>query len=178
VRPGEVVPGLVELEVAVPACTGREVGVGRSAKNTGFRQGTAVTQKYQKDKIDTPAGDGFVVPEQVSVAMAEIAGCMREGLLALAVGTGLQVRQVLMEADGSVLAGPKGKHDTGAARSATVTSAGRWLWAGAGCRSIALGSERSTAPGSWRCRPMNAMKTGASPRVSAKPSHEPEGGQR
>jgi putative transposase len=51
-----------------------------------------VTKKYQNEKIDTPTdGDGFVVPERVSVAMAEIAGCMREGLLALAVGTGLQV---------------------------------------------------------------------------------------
>ncbi len=49
-----------------------------------------MTKKYQNDKIDTPAGDGFVVPERVSVAMAEIAGSMREGLLALAVGTGLQ----------------------------------------------------------------------------------------
>ena len=36
---------------------------------------------------------------------------MREGLLALAVGTGLQVMQVLMEADVTTLAGPKGKHD-------------------------------------------------------------------
>src|SRR4051812_36637631 len=43
--------------------------------------------------------------------MAEIAGSMREGLLALAVGTGLQVMQVLMEADVTTLAGPKGKHD-------------------------------------------------------------------
>ncbi|GAB3364470.1 hypothetical protein [Modestobacter lapidis] len=42
-----------------------------------------MTKKYQKDKIDTPTGDGFVVPERVSVAMAEIAGSMREGLLAL-----------------------------------------------------------------------------------------------
>jgi putative transposase len=73
--------------------------------------GTAVSKKYQKDKIDTPAGDGLVVPEWVSVAMAEIAGSMREGLLALAVGTGLQVMQVLMEAEVTALAGPKGKHD-------------------------------------------------------------------
>jgi putative transposase len=70
-----------------------------------------VTKKYQKDEIDTPAGDGFVVPERVSVAMAEIAGSMREGLLALAVGTGLQVMRVLMEADVAALAGPKGRHD-------------------------------------------------------------------
>jgi transposase-like protein len=36
---------------------------------------------------------------------------MREGLLALAVGTGLQVMQVLMEADVTGVAGPKGRHD-------------------------------------------------------------------
>src|SRR4051794_19806775 len=47
--------------------------------------------------------------------MAEIAGSMREGLLALAVGTGLQVMQVLMEADVTTLAGPKGRHDPGRA---------------------------------------------------------------
>jgi putative transposase len=71
-----------------------------------------VTKKYQKDKIDTPTdGDGLVVPERVSVAMAEVAGSMREGLLALAVGTGLQIMQVLMEADVTGMAGPKGKHD-------------------------------------------------------------------
>jgi putative transposase len=70
-----------------------------------------VTKKYQNEKIDTPAGDDFVVPERVSVAMAGIAGAMREGLLALAVGTGLQVMQALMEADVTGMAGPKGRHD-------------------------------------------------------------------
>jgi putative transposase len=69
-----------------------------------------VTKKYQKTKIDTPSDD-LVVPERVSVAMAEIAGSMREGLLALAVGTGLQVMQALMEADVTEAAGPKGRHD-------------------------------------------------------------------
>ena len=34
-----------------------------------------------------------------------------EGLLALAVGAGLQVMAALMEADVTALAGPKGKHD-------------------------------------------------------------------
>src|SRR4051812_49798899 len=58
-----------------------------------------------------PDALGIAVPERVSVAMAEIAGSMREGLLALAVGTGLQVMQVLMEADVTALAGPKGRHD-------------------------------------------------------------------
>src|SRR3954467_5390992 len=92
-----------------PAHTGREVGVGRPPRH--HRQGTAVTKKYQNEKIDTPAGDDFVVPERVSVAMAGIAGSMREGLLALPVGTGLQVMQALMEADVTGMAGPKGRHD-------------------------------------------------------------------
>jgi putative transposase len=39
------------------------------------------------------------MPEQVSVAMAEIADDMQEGLLALAVGAGLQLMQAMMEAD-------------------------------------------------------------------------------
>jgi hypothetical protein len=43
--------------------------------------------------------------------MAEIAENMQEGLLALAVGAGLQVMQALMEADVTALAGPKGRHD-------------------------------------------------------------------
>ena len=52
------------------------------------------------------------VPERVSVAMTEISENMQEGLLALAVGAGLQVMAALMEADVTVLAGPKGKHNT------------------------------------------------------------------
>jgi putative transposase len=60
-------------------------------------------------------GDASMVaiPDQVSVAMAEIAENMQEGLLALAVGAGLQVMQSLMEADVTALAGPKGRHDPG-----------------------------------------------------------------
>ena len=55
--------------------------------------------------------DASAIPQCVSVAMAEIAENMHEGLLALAVGAGLQVMAALMEADVSALAGPKGKHD-------------------------------------------------------------------
>src|ERR1700681_5057192 len=51
------------------------------------------------------------VPERVSVAMSEIAENMGEGLLALAVGAGLQVMAALMDADVTELAGPKGRHD-------------------------------------------------------------------
>jgi hypothetical protein len=67
-----------------------------------------VRKAYQNEKIDTsrPA-----VPETVTVALAEIAEDMREGLLALAVGTGLQVMASMMEADVAAVCGPRGKHD-------------------------------------------------------------------
>ena len=38
-----------------------------------------------------PRDAGITVPDQVLVSMTEIAGAAKEGLLALAVGTGLQV---------------------------------------------------------------------------------------
>ena len=67
-----------------------------------------MTKKYQTTEFDTSA---LAVPEQVSVAMEEIAADMREGLLALAVGAGLQVMAQLMEADVTAACGPRGKHD-------------------------------------------------------------------
>jgi transposase-like protein len=67
-----------------------------------------VRKQYQNEEIDTspPA-----MPEQVSVVLGELAGEVREGLLALAVGTGLQVMAALMEADVTAACGPKGRHD-------------------------------------------------------------------
>jgi putative transposase len=73
-----------------------------------------VTKNYQRTGLDTSA---LTVPDQVSVAMGEIAAELREGLLALAVGAGLQVMQQLMEADVTAVCGPRGKHDS--ARTAT-----------------------------------------------------------
>ena len=67
-----------------------------------------MTKNYQTKTIQTSA---LAVPEQVSVAMSEIAEDMREGLLALAVGAGLQVMGHLMEADVSAVCGPRGKHN-------------------------------------------------------------------
>lgn len=66
-----------------------------------------------KDSSQNRAVDATMVavPEHVGVAMAEIAANMQEGLLAVAVGAGLQVLQALMEADVTGQAGPKGKHD-------------------------------------------------------------------
>src|SRR5712672_1481950 len=65
----------------------------------------------KSSEIQTADASTSAVPEQVTVAMAEIAESMQEGLLALAVGAGLQVMAALMEADVTALAGPKGRHD-------------------------------------------------------------------
>jgi putative transposase len=51
------------------------------------------------------------VPEQVIVSMAEIAESAKEGLLALAVGTGLQVMAAMFGEDAERLCGPAGKHN-------------------------------------------------------------------
>jgi putative transposase len=67
-----------------------------------------VTQNYQ---MNDAAAMGLAVPEAVTVAMAELATDVQEGLLAMAVGTGLQVMQQLMSADVEAVCGPKGKHD-------------------------------------------------------------------
>jgi transposase-like protein len=74
----------------------------------------------------------FALPESVSVAMSEIAEDMQEGLLALAVGAGLQVMHTLMEENVTAVCGPKGKHDSGRAAVRHGSEAG----------SVALGGRR------------------------------------
>ncbi|MEP6648606.1 MAG: IS256 family transposase, partial [Lapillicoccus sp.] len=48
-----------------------------------------------------------MLPEAVSVAMAELAGDVREGLLAMAVGTGLQVMAAMMNCDVEAVCRPR-----------------------------------------------------------------------
>ena len=67
-----------------------------------------MNKKYQTNEIDTSM---LAVPGQVSVAMEEIGADLREGLLALAVGAGLQVMTELMAADVTAVCGPRGRHD-------------------------------------------------------------------
>lgn len=59
-----------------------------------------------KDHLDLEA-----FPEHVQVALAEIAGAAREGVLALSVACGLQVVGEILAADVARICGPKGKHD-------------------------------------------------------------------
>jgi putative transposase len=81
-----------------------------------------VGKNYQSEKIDASA---LAVPETVSVALGDIVEDMREGLLALAVGTGLQVMASMMEADVAALAGPKAVMTRTGRRCAMDTVAGR-----------------------------------------------------
>jgi putative transposase len=66
-----------------------------------------------KDTQRTPTTDQALdhLPERVTVAVAELANAAREGLLALAVGTGLQVLEVMLAEDVARLVGPKGRHN-------------------------------------------------------------------
>jgi putative transposase len=67
-----------------------------------------VRKNYQNREIDT---NQPTVSETVSVALDELAADMREGLLALAVGAGLQVMAAIMEQDVAAVCGLKGRHD-------------------------------------------------------------------
>jgi putative transposase len=66
-----------------------------------------VKQNYQRiDAAATALGAG----ESVTVAIGEVIADVREGLLAMAVGTGLQVMAAMMGEDVNAVCGPKGKH--------------------------------------------------------------------
>jgi putative transposase len=62
--------------------------------------------------VSAPAGvDAAALPARVQVALGELAGAAKEGLLALSVGVGLGVMAELMEEEIDEVVGPKGKHD-------------------------------------------------------------------
>ena len=58
----------------------------------------------------------WALPKSVQLSLADLAGTVKEGLLAFAVATGFEVMYTLMDADVKALCGPKGRHDP--ARSA------------------------------------------------------------
>src|SRR5664279_4629526 len=78
------------------------------------RAGTTgrTTPKKAKSDSQRSAHEGAVtLPDAVSVAVGELAGELEEGLLAFAVGAGLQVLGAILDAEVTALAGPKGRHD-------------------------------------------------------------------
>jgi hypothetical protein len=93
-----------------------------------------VSKQYQNTDADPSGAMRLAVPETVSVAMAEIAADLRDGLLTLAVGTGLQVMATMMEVDVTAVAGPRGRPTRTGWRCGTGPSAARGPWVGGGCR--------------------------------------------
>ena len=92
---------------------------------------------YQSKPIEATHAPG--VPAQVLVSLGEIAESAKEGLLALAVGTGMQVMAAMFGEDVTRLCGPDGKHNPARAGYRHGTGAG----------SVTLGGRRVpvTRPG-------------------------------
>jgi integrase len=66
------------------------------------------------DSARPGAGSGqqrIQIPDRVSVELASLAGTVKEGLLAFAVGVGMQVFRTMLEEDVTAVAGPKGRHN-------------------------------------------------------------------
>src|SRR5437879_1582824 len=58
-----------------------------------------------------PGQQRIELPDQVSVELALLAGTVEEGLVAVAVGVGMQVFRTMLGEDVTVVAGPRGRHD-------------------------------------------------------------------
>jgi putative transposase len=76
------------------------------------------------------------LPAEVRLALADIAGAARDGLLAMSVAAGLAVMQAMFDAEITAACGPKGRHDPDRTGPRRVTAPGRarWCWAAGGYR--------------------------------------------
>ena len=112
-----------------------------------------MSNTYQKKgncaQLDSQSSE-IVVPEQVIVSMSEIAESAREGLLALAVGTGLQVMGAMFEEDVTRLCGPRDKHNPGRVGYRHSTEAGSVTLGG---RRVPVTRPRCAVDGSRRGAP-------------------------
>ena len=82
---------------------------------------------------DTPEAAALPdLPEDIQLALTDIAGAAREGLMAMSVAAGLAVMAAMFEAEIAEACGPKGKHDAGRAA----------VRHGAGKGSVTLGGRR------------------------------------
>ena len=81
-------------------------------------------KNYQTKTAPVVTATELAVPERVTIAMGELAGAVEEGLLALAVATGLQVMHTMMNEDVIAACGPKGRHDVGRGAVRHGTEAG------------------------------------------------------
>ena len=68
-------------------------------------------KKDYQTKAAPAATEQLAMPDTVTLAMADLAETVKEGLLALAVGAGFGVMEVMMQESVTGLCGPKGVHD-------------------------------------------------------------------
>ena len=68
-------------------------------------------QNLHNEAVAAPIGAASDAPDRLELAMTDIAQAAREGLLAMAVASGMAVMHELMEEEVTRLAGPKGAHD-------------------------------------------------------------------
>jgi transposase-like protein len=68
-------------------------------------------QNLHPEAVAFPIGDASRLPDRLQLALTDIAGAAREGLLAMSVNVGLAVMDELMEAEVREIAGPKGAHN-------------------------------------------------------------------
>lgn len=112
-----------------------------------------MSKNYQKKAARVGTDAELVLPEAVTVAMAEIGGAVREGLLALAVATGLQVMTLMMDESVTALAGPRGRHQPDRAAVRHGSEAGSVILGGRRVRCADPGSGPPTARVSYRSTP-------------------------
>ena len=74
------------------------------------------------------------LPEEIQLAMADIAGAAREGLMAMSVAAGLAVMAAMFDAEIARRAGRRASTTRSGPRCATAPVAARSPWAGAGWR--------------------------------------------
>jgi hypothetical protein len=72
------------------------------------------------------------LPEEIALAMADIAGAAREGLMVMSVAAGMAVMAAMFDAEIAQVCGPKGRHDAGRAA----------VRHGTGTGSVTLGGRR------------------------------------
>ncbi|MGH2800274.1 MAG: IS256 family transposase, partial [Thermoleophilaceae bacterium] len=99
------------------------------------------------------------LPESVQLALGELAGAAREGLLALSVGVGLGVVAELMAAEVDEVCGPKGKHDPERAATRWSTERGSVTLGG---RRVAVPRPRMRTPDAERELPLRTYEHFAS----------------
>ncbi len=88
-------------------------------------------EKYQRPRIvEHDELDGLSLPGEVQLALDDLAGSVREGLLALSVGVGLKVMEELLEEELGGLVGPKGTHNPERTANRHGSRAGRVVLGG------------------------------------------------